>query len=118
LHKRFLWHFPYSYHNSRESAEKRYDSAETKRALSSSEDESAPCVGTMPDARMLDSSLRQPGYPLSEILRRTRGFASPDFSGFACSENLLNRESTKANHYTALLERCLYHIKKGALSSW
>jgi hypothetical protein len=28
-------------------------------------------------------SLRQPGYPTSLILRRTRGFASPDCSGFA-----------------------------------
>jgi hypothetical protein len=54
-----------------------------KGALSSSEDESAPCVGTIPGAKM-NSSLRQPGYPFC----RTRGFASPDYSGFALSENL------------------------------
>ena len=38
-----------------------------------------------------------------KMLRRTRGFASPDFSGFACSENLLNLESNQVNHCTALL---------------
>jgi hypothetical protein len=53
-----------------------------KRALSSSEDVSAPCVGNLPGAKMHISSLRQPGYPVI----RTRGFASPDFSGFARSE--------------------------------
>ncbi len=137
-----------------------------KGALSSSEDESAPCVGNIPVAKKADSSLRQPGYPFIQdpwlcvtrllwlcpfgerrnldqiverlallvfnpahsikkehchlpkmrvllvsvmcrgqdaylissatrpsFLFRTRGFASPDYSGFARSENVMKLRS-------------------------
>jgi hypothetical protein len=49
------------------------------------EDESAPCVGKIPGARMqtISSATR-----LSLV--RTRGFASPDYSGFARSENVFS----------------------------
>ena len=40
-----------------------YRACNKKRARSSSEDESAPCVGDLPGAKTRISSLRQPGYP-------------------------------------------------------
>jgi hypothetical protein len=42
----------------------------------------------MPGAKMHASPLRQPGCPLLSNRQWTRGFASPDCSGFAFSEFL------------------------------
>jgi hypothetical protein len=50
---------------------------------SSAEDERSWNTPEIPGPKMHNSSLRQPGYP--EPIR-TRGFASPDCSGFALSE--------------------------------
>jgi hypothetical protein len=55
-----------------------------KGALTSAKDESAPCVGNIPDAKMLTHLFGNPAV----LYVRTRGFASPDYSGFARSENV------------------------------
>jgi hypothetical protein len=75
----------------------RLNSWDKKKRLSSAEDERSWNTPEKPGAKMHNSSLRQPGYPLSHppslmlwrTSRRTRGFASPDFSGFALSEIFL-----------------------------
>jgi len=86
---RLLWLCPFGERfklvsaNTSRALEKNYPHIK-KRALSSSEDKSAPCIRNIPGAKMRISSLRQPGHPLVRI----RGFASPDYSGFARSENV------------------------------
>ena len=51
------------------------------------------------------------------LLFRTRGFASPDYSGFARSENVLKLRSNRWTPRTALLNKKPAFNKKGALSS-
>jgi hypothetical protein len=53
-----------------------------KSAQSSAEDERFCKSFKKPGTKKQASSLRQPGHPVS----RTRSFASPDYSGFAFSE--------------------------------
>ena len=53
------------------------------------------------------------------LLCRTRGFASPDYSGFARSENVLKLRSNRWTPRAELLDKkftCTFN-KKGALSS-
>jgi hypothetical protein len=57
-----------------------------KGALLSSEDESAPCVSKNPGAKMQIHLFGNPAI----LFDRTRGFASPDYSDFARSENVFS----------------------------
>ncbi len=80
-----------------------------------SKNECAPCAGKMPAARMQTHLFGNSAI----LLFRTRGFASPGYSGFARSENVLKLRSNRRTPRTALLDYIYYRTsnKKGALSS-
>jgi len=86
-----------------------------KGAFSSSEDKSAPCVGKKYRVPGCISHLF--GNP-AILLFRTRGFASPDYSGFARSENVFKLDQTEIPR-TALFEQEITRTcnKKRALLS-